>query len=203
MLVTLEELKRSLGLDVDDDSDDANLTDIVERATEWVEGQTKRRFSTPESTTEILRGSGRRDLYLMGHVAGLNSEEEHGEVVVEERFLYGDWEVMDELLDFERRGDKLVRIDGSVWSREAEYKVTYDNGYTAAPADIKALVLELAAGEYGANASAADGTADITGEKIGDYSYTVGSSQVAGAIGSGVVSGTGQATLNRWMRRLA
>lgn len=195
-IVALDTLKRALGLDLEDTTEDTALEELEGRIADWVEGQTKRRFSTPVSNVEYQYGSGFRDLFLRGH---LEVGEEEPSITVEQRFRDGEWE---EFEDFELRDDRLVRTDGWVWPRSAEYRITYLNGFTTAPSDIQALVIEMAAGQYGADAASAAGEVGVTSEKIGDYSYTLGETAVAGATGGGVLSDTGFATLNRWKRLL-
>lgn len=195
-IVALDTLKRALGIDLEDTSQDTALTELEAGIAEWVEGQTKRRFSTPLSTVEYQYGSGARDLFLRGH---LEVGEEEPVILVEQRFRDGEWEVFE---DFEFRDGVLVRTDGWVWPRSAEYRITYLNGYTVAPSDIQALVIEMVAGQYGADAAAAAGELGVTSEKIGDYSYTLGETAIAGATGGGVISDTGKGTLNRWKRLL-
>jgi hypothetical protein len=195
-IVALDTLKRALGLDLEDTSEDEALTELEDRVAEWVEGQTKRRFSAPLSTVEYQYGSGTRDLFLKGH---LDVGEAEPVIAVAVRFPGGDWE---EEEDFELREDRLVRTDGWVWSRGGEYRITYLNGYTLAPSDVQALVIEMVAGQYGADAASAAGELGVTSEKIGDYSYTLGETAVAGATGGGTISDTGFATLNRWKRLL-
>lgn len=212
MIVALDELKRVLGIASEDASQDQTLIELMGRALVWVEGEVHRRFDEPEIFVEVKQGSGRRGLFLTGHIdPAVIEDESAGELAVvrvRERFIGDDatgWTELEENTDYERRGDVLYRFGGwAIWNRGMEYELTYPNGYTDAPKDIQALIIEMVASAYGADASSADGTAGITSEKIGDYGYSLGSasSGTAGAAGGGSLSGTGNATLNRWRRKL-
>lgn len=205
MIISLPELKRALGLDPEDASEDEALTELVTRIVSWVEGQTKKRFSTPIEVTEYRLGSGRRKLFVEGRIAGPAAEDpDYVYITVSERFALGDWEVLVEGEDYERRDNALIRLDDWAWPPNAEYKLVYHNGYheSEVPEDIQALVIEMAAAQYGADAAAASGEAGISSEKIGDYSYSLDASAVVGASGGGSVSDTGMATLNRYKRKL-
>jgi hypothetical protein len=210
MIVTVEELKITLGIPESDTSQDASLEQLIVRATAWVQEQTHRRFDTPETHVDVVRGRNTRELFLSGHVdpavVELESAGELGVIHVRERTL-GDgkdgWSDLVEDEDYERREDVLYGIRGFWWSRSSEYEVTFLDGWVSAPDDIKALITELASGQYGADAAAADGTAGITSEKLGDFSYSLdggstGSS--AGTAGGGVLSDIGRRTLGRWWR---
>lgn len=197
LVVDGDALKRALG--IEDDSEDALLSDLEARAVEWVERELHRRFQPPEERIEYRPGSGTRTLYLNGHV-----DDADATVAVRERSLCGgDWATVDDV-DFERRGDTLVRIDSYIWSCGAEYELTYDDGYADAPGDIQQLIIDLVAVERARSsttASVSSGDAGIKSETIGEYSYTMDSAAATSATTtSTTLSATSAATLNRWRR---
>lgn len=120
-------------------------------------------------------------------------------VRVSRRSLYSsdDWEALTADEDYKQRGDVLFAMWG-VWSRCDEYRLEYSDGYVNPPEDIKSLVLELAQNQYLLNESSAEGTAGITSETLGDYSYTVDLGAVA--VGSGGLSSNSTRTLNHYRR---
>jgi hypothetical protein len=211
MIVTVAELKTALGIDELDVSQDAYLEQLIVNVGAWIQEQTHQYFDTPVARTEILEGSGERKLYLPGHVdesqtLGDESADLAALVAVRERLIgegKNDWTDLEEDTDWERRKDALVRIGSwPCWLRNSEYEIQFMDGWVSAPPDIKALVIELASGQYGADQANADGTAGIASEKLGDYSYTLGDGvgTSAGTAGGGMISDTGLMTLNRWRK---
>lgn len=191
MIVSLETLKRALGLDPDDESEDELLTDLEARAAAWVEEQTERRWQAPETRTEVIEPKGRsRFLRLNGHV------DDPDEVVALRRRAIngGEWEDVDADLDdpadaeFERRGDLLVHRNGMV-PRGFEYEATYENGWGTAPLDIQDLVIDLIGIAYSGL-----GEEGVKSESLGDYSYTLDTAVTAA---QSSLSDTSAATLNR------
>lgn len=59
------------------------------------------------------------------------------------------------------------------WPKGVPVTVTYDHGYVAVPAAVKAVALELAAGLY-------QNPAGVVSEAVGQYSVTYGSSSAGG-----------------------
>ena len=121
------------------------------------------------------------------------------------------WEVLTEGEDWERIGDVIYFLRWwGIWPSEDEIKVDYLGGYGLAPEDIRDALLELASNQYVTDSTvasnASSGTSGITSEKIGDFSYSVGtsttvssSSTIAGADGSAL--GSTMMTLQRYKRR--
>lgn len=208
-VATLALLKRLLGIDADNTDDDAYLSQLLANATVDVEGMTKRRFQEPISLTEYRDGNGEELLYLHGHIDDVNavdsgSDDPADSLVVlrrTKRFRGSpSWEMLTEDEDYERRGDTLLfmRLWG-VWPCEDELKITYLNGYTVPPEDIRAAIVDIAMNQYLADLAASSGTSGVTGEKLGDFSYTVDLGAVAG--GSTALSDTTQRTIQRYKRR--
>lgn len=197
MIVDLSVLKLALGIADDDTSEDDLLTDLESRAAAFVEGDTHRRFQAPVATIEFVEGTGTRKLFLAGHI-----EEDSTAVTIRERTVGGsssDWEAF---TDVEERGDMLLRTDGSVWDRNSEYEISYEDGYNEAPADIQAVVIELVSIGRNATAAATSGaTGTETSVTIGEYSYQLDAGAAAAAAASAsTLSATGLATLKRWRR---
>jgi hypothetical protein len=209
MIVSLDDLKSVLGIDEDDATQDDNLTRLIKAKTAWVEGATQRRFDTPIPHTQIECGSGEAELYLEWHVDDVVytpplTPSPSTSVVVSRRPVlerYRAWELLVEGTDWERRGQTLYFLRAwTLWPVQDEFKIDYLGGYGIAPDDIKELILELARNQYLIDTETSSGTSGITSEKIGDFSYSVGSSSST-ATGSSTVSDMGKATIQRYKRR--
>jgi hypothetical protein len=211
MIVSLDELKSALGIALNDASQDAILTSKILGATVWVQNQTHRRFDVPIPVTEYRPSPGRRSLYLRGHIDDSPAADNPSEtldpttsLVVSRRHVvepFRAWEVLVEGEDYERREDELVflRMWG-VWCIEDEYKLDYLDGYAVAPSDIHDLVLEIAQNQYLVDSAIATGTAGITSEKLGDFSYSTDGS-AEGSTGATSISNNGRSTLSFWTRK--
>lgn len=216
MIVSLEELKRVLGIALDDTSEDDNLTRLIQAKTAWVEGATRRRFDTPIHHEQYAEGSGERELYLEWHVDDSPEADNPSETLDPTTSVrvyrrprsepYREWEPLVEGEDWERRGQTLVFLRAwTTWPGEDEYKITYLGGYAVAPSDIKELILELAVGQYQSDVMMSSGTAGITSENLGDYSYSRDLNVALTALGASPMtlglSPTAFNTLNRYKRR--
>lgn len=194
MIVSLAVIKQALGIDPTDTSRDEELTRVEGSVASWVEGQTKRRFNAPADRTEYVRGSGTDTLFLSGYIDA--SAPEPIAVTVDERFIAlgpAGWLAVDPLI-YETRGSRIVRLDGWVWQRNAEYRIIYQDGYVTAPLDVQALVLDLIQTTLAASSE----DAGVQSEHIGDYSYSL----EAGASSGSGASDESLKTLNRWKRLL-
>lgn len=209
MIVSLDELKAILGIQSSDTSQDAILTRQIGAATEWVQGQTHRRWDVPILTTEYHESPGENKLYLDGHVDDSPAADNPSETLDPTTSVqvyrrpriepYRDWELLVEGEDWERRKDALIFMRlWSIWPWEDEYKIVYWDGYAVSPEDVKALVLEIASNQYLTDLAVSTGTAGITSEKLGDFSYTTDGSQE----GSSVLTETSKRTLNYRTRKL-
>lgn len=213
MIVSLDELKRVLGIDLGDTSEDDNLERIILAKTAWVEGETKRRFDTPVPHVQYEDGSGEQELYLEWHVDDSPEADNPSEsldpttsVRVSRRPRSEKWRAWEPLVegeDWERRGQTLLFLrTWQVWPGEDEFKIEYLGGYARAPEDVKEVVLELAMNQYMADADTSSGTAGISSEKIGDYSYTIGAGGGASSA-VGFLTDASSRTLNRYKRKIA
>jgi hypothetical protein len=197
MIVTLADLKNALGLDSALPDADEDLTRLLEAKTAWVEGATQRRFDTPIPHVQYQDG-GVDTIYLEWHV---DADEP---IVVSRRPLlerFRDWEVLVEGEDWERRDQSLLFLrPWQIWPSRDEFKVEYNGGYDVPPADIAELIRGLVIDQYFANIELVSDISGITSEKIGDYSYNVGSAG-GSASGGGSVNDDARQVLNRYKRR--
>lgn len=213
MIVELAQVKALLGIELDDETEDTHLTQLILAATEWLQGETKRRFDTPIDVIEFREGNGNRKLYLRGHIDRSappvgESAEPGNSLTVSIRAIGDvgeDWEMLNENEHYEVRGNVLYGSGwcGGQWDRSYEYQLEYLSGYWVAPEDIQQIVLELVIGQYNADIANAAGTAGVTSEKLGDYSYTVDLGAAAGSsvgISSGSLSGNAWRTIERYRR---
>lgn len=200
IVVPLDELKRGLGIALDDATEDENLVQLEAQAVAWVEERLERRFQAPEDRKVYVKGTGSTTLFLWGNVEDMAA----GAIVIRERSEGGGgWEAIedpDEVFEVRhgKRIEKLERIDGSVWARGMEYEISFADGYTAAPQDIKALIIDAVNQQRNALIAINDeGT--IKSETIGDYSYTLDLGVASAALSAGF-SSTSSDTINRWRR---
>jgi hypothetical protein len=220
MIVSLDELKAVLGIDPAVTDEDDYLSRLIVAKTAWVENYTQRRFGTPILHEEIKRGSGEAHMYLAWKL-------DESEVTdptpsptdsvhvfrrpVAQRSL--GWEELVEDVDWERSGQTLTFLPmWGVWPCEDEFLLQYLGGYTIPPEDVKEVILDMAAAQYINNqvvaSDASSASSGVTSEKIGDFSYSIGSasseSMSSSAIGGVAgVSETAWKTLSRYKRRLA
>lgn len=210
MIVSLNELKDVLGIELTDVSQDAYLTRLIKAKTAWIEGYTQQRFDTPIPHSQIEPGSGEPELYLEWKVDDtiyepplLPSPTTSVDVFrrpINER--YRPWEQLTEGQDWERRGQILYMFQSwSIWPMQDEFKIEYLGGYGLAPEDIKEVLLEMCADQYKADQTTASGTSGITSEKIGDYNYAVDLGNVTTSNTDTGTSAMGIQTLNRYKRR--
>ena len=166
-MIDLTTLKEWLGIPATDTAHDALLTDLEAQAVEWVERQTGRYFGPPAETTEVIRGTGARRLWLAEPPVSVAE-------VTEVVYPGGTETVIDPagVNGYEVRvaGNEgwLVRR-GGVWWPCYEYRVRYTRGYPTGqePADIRQLVLDLVALRWSLR-----GKDGLQSESIGGYSYT-------------------------------
>lgn len=211
MIVSLDELKRVLGIELDNTDEDDNLTRLILAATAWVQGKTHRRFDSPILRTEYRNGTGRRELYLSGHVDDSVAADNPSETLdpttslhVYRRPIYEPnhgWEELIEGEDWERRGDMIVFLRlWAVWPTEDEVRLVYLDGYVNAPEDLKAVILELAMNQYNADVGSASGTTGVTSESLGDFSWDAKTSSSSASGGSTTLTATSLDTLNHYRR---
>jgi len=211
MIVELAQVKVLLGIEADDDSSDEHLIQLILAATAFVERETHQRFQPPIPRTDYVNGTGRREIYIRGHIDETPSTDvpESADplalIVVSQRLIgdNGPWDEMIELEDYERRDDTLLSFGvwGPFWDRCVEFRLHYHDGYVVAPDDIQQLIIEIVMRQYNNDIAISTGTAGITSEKIGDYSYTVDLGATALISGS-IITASGWLTINHYKRIL-
>lgn len=186
-LITLAETKTWIG--VPGAADDALLTALIVRVTEFLQVQTGRYFGDPIEHTEYLDGAGSGVLWLNEPAVTMTS--------VEERSAVGDaWTAIPtgDVDGWEQRGRMLIRKGGMRWSSGTEYRVIYDFGYATGPEDIRQLALDLVKLKYGEREY-----------YTGLESYQIGDTRWTRALGDEALSGVPfvAETLAHWrgMRR--
>lgn len=173
------------------------IAELERAAVAYVQTQTGRYFGPRQEHTEIVRGTGTCDLYLIGWAQDANLEDAYfdTELLVEERQYAGDAYTV--LTDYDVRvlpGEtKLVRHQNVYWTRGYEYQVTYLRGYAEGeePADIRKIVLTLIR-----NAWNVIETGGMRSETIGGYSYTFGAADLHD------LTQSDRETLDAWRRQI-
>lgn len=214
MIVSLDQVKQLLGIELDDTSEDEHLTQLILAATVFVESETHWRFDTPIEKTEYQVLPGFRAMYLRGHVDDSTPPASEsafdGTVRIAVRAagdVGGAWEDLVENEDYERRGDTIIfamQPERSWWWNACygpEFRAQYMDGYWEAPEDIQQLLLEIVTRQYTTDIDLASGVAGVTSEHIGDYSYTVDLGAAASITG-GAITSTGWMTINHYKRIL-
>lgn len=128
-MLDIDELKSWLKVEGSDH--DSDLRSLERRAVAFLEGETGRYLRKKAQTTDIVDGTGTPRLWLSDPPSTDPTE-------VEEVPDPGDDPTTITAADedgFEVRGALLVRKDGCVWTRDYEYRVTYERGFTAAASD--------------------------------------------------------------------
>lgn len=218
MIVTLDEVKTVLGISLTDNSQNDYLTRLIKAKTTWIENATRQRFDTPILHTQIVQGENNSEIYLEWNIDETIYDpplipSPTSSVVVSRRPIlerFRPWELLVEGEDWERVGQTLYFLRfWSVWPIEEEFKVEYLGGYGLAPEDIKDAVIDLIQAQYVTDMSissdTSSGTAGVTSEKIGDFSYSLGSSSASASssktTSSGGVTDMTLKTIERYKRR--
>ena len=118
--------------------------------------------------------------------------------VFERSNLKAPWLLMDDT-EYEiapgRRG--LYSLNGVWWQAPRTLRVSYYEGFTSTPGDVKQLVLDLVSA-YWARFKAGAYSPMVTSETIGNYSYSTGGSGEIKVSESPLYAGT----KSRWRRML-
>lgn len=208
-------LKATLGISVDDTSQDAYLIHLLNAAIDTVQGTTKRYFGLPALRIEYREATGCEEMALHGHIDDSVAADNPSEtldpttsLIVERRArppwgVGTTWESLTEGTDWERRDQVLVYLnDPWFWWYNYEYRLTYMDGYAIMPADIVSAIIEIATSQRAVEAKHADASGGIKSETLGDYSYSRDLTTV-GAGGDTKLSDSATRTLNRYKRMLA
>lgn len=162
-MISLERLKLGVGIDADDDTQDALLELLLPQALADVENRTGHYFGEVVEYDEVVAGLGTPNLWI-------DSVPDDGVAVKEQAYAGA---TQRDITDFEVRVTgsqaRLVRKNGNVWTRNYEYVITSSRGYEVdgLPPDIEALVIAFVARALG-NV----GSEGFKSESYGGYSYT-------------------------------
>lgn len=216
MIVTVAELKHVLGIDPLETDEDGHLEQVIQSASDVVQGMTRRRFDTPIPRVEYQEGLGRHTIYLEGHIDDDPAADNPSETldpttslkIARRPLCLGlahntDWEELTEGVEWERRQQKVIFLKlWSIWPAEDEFRLSYLDGYAHAPEDIRTVVLNLAAEQYNHDVNVASGLIGLKSESIGDYSYTRDLT-VEGSGNVGKLNDTDMKTIYRYKRKFA
>lgn len=136
-MISVADLRAWLQLAADDTEDDALLEELEERAVALLGELVGDHYGAETEFAEVVDGSGTAELWL-------DRTPTSAAVTVELR-AGQTWEVVDSEL-FMVTGRRVLRVDGSAWSRgSSAYRVTYTAGYAAGeePALVYQAVLDI------------------------------------------------------------
>jgi hypothetical protein len=177
-IITLNEVKSHLGIDGSDQ--DLILQRIVSGVEQGVKRWTRRKIDRYEGEIEYHSGNGfMRKLYLRNRPV-VNVSSVHidpigyfgqaaGAFDASTELLQGvDWAIED-TSESERNVGCLIYLAGCWPIGIGNIKITYDHGYSIAPADLRLGCLELCRTIY--NEMSNGGV--LASESLGDYSYSL------------------------------
>jgi hypothetical protein len=167
-LATIDDLEARLGSTVDEDRAQAVLDDV----SATVRAYTGQNFTLEETTARLRARDGRVRLPQrpVTDVSAVTN--------VEGSTLVFSWDAGDSvnLAGFEdARAFEVVPFT----TRTPWVDVTYTHGYETVPADVVAVVCQMAGRAYGRTPD----TTGVTQESIAGYSYSVGAAAAAGPMG--------------------
>ena len=170
-MIPVEDLRTWVGLEADDDSADALLTQLEAAAVAEVELTTGQYLGPVEEFVDRVIGDGTYRLRLpKGPVTAVES-------ITEAWPTHPDDEPV-AVTDFVLRSPHVIATNAYFWVRGAEYEVTYTAGY--AEEDIPPLyrqaVIDLVRATYPAAAASQSSGVDageFKAESLGEYSYTL------------------------------
>lgn len=208
----LAQLKEVLGIAAGDMTQDARLTSLLTLAMTEVEGMTKRYFGLPMVRLEYRDGTDDAELALHGHIDDSALADNPSEtldpttslvIARRARRPWGvgtTWVDLVEGTDWERRDQVIVYLSElAIWWANYEYRLTYQDGYAEIPADVRAVIIEIAFSQLALEHRQADGSGGIKSETLGDFAYSLDLSAI-GAGGNTMLSDSAKRTLNRYKR---
>ena len=162
-LTSLDALKRYIGIDATDTSQDALLGDLIDYASERIETHCGRRFAS-EAITEYADGSGTTELVLSRRpVTELTS------VRVDADREFSEETALDlsEQIVLRAESGVVERVDAVFPRGASNIRIEYTAGYETVPDDIELAAVKLAAAWYAHARAGADG---VKRETLGGYS---------------------------------
>ena len=161
-LTTRDDLKRYLGIDATDTSQDDLLDDLIGYASERIETYCRRCFASAE-LTEYLDGPGTTELVLSRRpVSVLTSVR-----VDADRDFAAETEVDSSELVLRADAGVVERVGAVFPAAARNVRVEYTAGYSTVPDDLALACVKLAAAWYAHARAGADG---FSRETLGDYS---------------------------------
>ena len=184
-MLDLQVIKDWLGITTSDY--DTPLTELRDRLTERIQRRLDWYFGPPRPVVEYLNGQGRPTVFLRQPPVG-------GVVAMAYRSSPTEWLAYptDEFFVDNR---KVINTAVGFWPYGTRnLRATYEEGFETPPGDIAQLLLDLMQANVTTTSGAAGG--NVTSEKLGDYSYTIGS----GVTGALELSGHWADVYNSWRR---
>jgi uncharacterized phiE125 gp8 family phage protein len=167
-LTTRDDLKRYLGIDAGDTSQDDLLDDLIDYASERIETHCRRRFAS-EELTEYLDGPGTTELVLSRRPVSVLSSVR----VDADRGFAAETEVDSSELVLRADAGVAERVGAIFPAGARNVRVEYTAGYSTVPDDLALACVKLAAAWYAHARAGADG---VTREALGDHSATFSAS---------------------------
>lgn len=163
MIVTLDQVKEWLGVDVLTEDQETALWALVGRAQAAIERELDWYFDVPRAAIEILDGNGRDRIYLRQPPVLTNNHT----ITIETRYGVGDteWEVLD--VSYWEQAGRALFCTGTWPCGRRTIRVTYWEGFDTPPGEIVQLLLNLVSSKV-----LLDDSGELASETIGDYSYT-------------------------------
>lgn len=188
-MISLDRLMDAIGEVAE--ADVPRLEDMRDAALAFIETQTQRYFGPVTVTTETVRGSGGRTLWLSEEALVTDPVT----LAVSELTYPGATPVVLTAAatdGYELRSRQIVRLGGHIWVKRYEYLVTYSRGYAEnhGPKDIEHVLIELVRSRYNSGGSEA-----FKSETFSGYSYTRFDSEDVSALPK-----ADQDTLDAWRR---
>lgn len=160
-LASVDDLAARLGRELDDD-ETARIEALLADASAAVRSYTGQQF-TRESTTSRLRVAGRSLRLPQRPVIGVSA--------------VADVDGND--VSFSWYAGEVLGIDSLAYPTGGWVDVTYEHGYEEVPADVVAVVCNVALRAFGVAA----GQSGLASETIGTYSYSIGGAAASGPLG--------------------
>jgi hypothetical protein len=167
-LASTDDLQARLGIELDDDRAQAILDDV----SAVVRAYTGQQFTQAETTDRLQARNGGVTLPQRPVTAVDTVDDVDGNTVA------FDWDSGSFVALAGLAGSRSFEVEPFV-TRQPWVDVTYTHGYETVPADVVAVVCQMAGRTYGRTAD----TSGVTQESIAGYSYSVGAAAAAGPMG--------------------
>ena len=179
-LVSLDNTKTFLN--VSNNTQDEKIKMLINMATDYIESQTGRRFTSTVHTNETFDGTGTRQLNLKSFPLvsftklEINNTANNSDswTTIDSDNYWVDLETgivtkTSSFTDFSDTGDEEVLSDTPFQRGKSKYRSTYTSGYSIVPYDLQFATMTIV-GQL--MASSAGGGGSIKSESLGDHSVT-------------------------------